>query len=246
MKKKAITAAVVLAFAIAFSGCKFNLFSSLDTLKISIPNFKTASSDSIKQFVNDVQKYVDEGANIDNTKEVVDALTIVYTNPPDIETGQRAAILSGDISITADPKTKDVVDKVVSTMTEISDPDYQPPDNESDTEALLKGLFPKDDSDFSTIYDNLKTAAAAYTDFAKTIDTDGDGKVDDPDNAATWIQGSEKGDIATYAIVSIAVTTFDEKTLHDFLYGKGVLGSTDPVNNSNTILALIDFSGLDI
>lgn len=243
MKKTAVAAITVLAFVIVFSGCDFNLFEAIDTVKVSIPDIATATSDQVKAFVDDVKDYIDSGAiTEENAGEVVDALEVVYSDPPDVQTGQEAAILAGEISITADPETKAVVDNVVSTFTAMMDPDYTPPGDDSDTEALLRGLFPEDDTDFHTIYTNLKTASKAYKDFAATIDTNGDGVVD---TDAAWIESSEKGDIATYAIVSIAVTTISETDLHSFLYGNGDL-TEDPVNNSNELLALLDFAGISL
>ena len=248
MKKIAVAAAAVLAFAIVLSGCQFNLFGVLDTIKIpSAGDLLTAASENAKGFVSDVQDYIDSGAvTEDNADDVVAALENVYTSQPDSETGQRAALLAGEISITADPETKQVVDNVVGTFTAMMDPDYVPPSGDSDTEALLRGLFPPDDTDFSSIYDNLTHAAKAYKKFAGTIDTDGNGAVDDPPK---WIEKSEyfeKGDVVTYAIVSIAVTAFDEQTLHDFLYGSGDLGATDPVNDAPELLALLDFAEVSL
>jgi len=247
MKRKAVGFLIVAAFAIALTGCNFNLFGALDKLKVpNADELLNMATNNAADFVSQVQDYVDSGSvTADNADSVVAALEDVYASPPDTETGQKAAVLAGEISITAHPETKLVVDNVVGAFTAMMDPNYVAPTGETDTEVLVKGLFPTTDTDFHSIYTNLQSAAAAYKDFADTIDTNNDGIVDSTDSAS-WVDDAEKRDIATYGIVSIAVTTIDETTLHNFLYGSGDLGSTDPVNDSTELLALLDFANISL
>ncbi len=193
MKKIAVAAAAVLAFAIVLSGCQFNLFGVLDTIKIpSAGDLLTAASENAKGFVSDVQDYIDSGAvTEDNADDVVDALENVYTSQPDSETGQRAAVLAGEISITSDPETKQVVDGVIETAM-----DTLNAGGDIDPETLIRDIFPPDltQAGLTSILDNLTQAADAYDSFG--THTAG---------ADDWMSSSEIGDVTQYAVVSMAV-----------------------------------------
>lgn len=193
MKKIAVTAAAVLAFVIVLSGCQFNLFGALDTIKVpSAADLLNAASENAKGFVSDVQDYIDSGAiTEDNADDVVAALEDVYTTPPDTQTGQEAAVLAGEISITAHPATKGVVDGVISTAM-----DTLNAGGTIDPQTLVSDIFPPDltQAGLTSILDNLTRAADAYDSFG--TDTTG---------ADAWMSSSEIGDVTQYAVVSMAV-----------------------------------------
>ncbi len=206
MKKIAVTAAVVLTFAIVFSGCQFNLFGTLDTVKVpSAADLLNAASADAKGFVSDVKDYMDSGAiTEDNADDVVDALEDVYTSEPGTQTGQEAAVLAGEISITADPATKGVVDGVIETaMNALNAGD------DIDPETLIANIFPDNltQSGLTSILDNLTRAADAYNSFGTNIT-----------GADTWMSSSEIGDVTQYAAVSMAVASIRDQTSDSDLY----------------------------
>ncbi len=254
MKKKVVGFLIVAALVIVLSGCNFNLFKALDTIKVPSANdlLKNASSDA-KEFVSDVQDYVDSGAiTEDNADGVVDALKDVYTNPPDTETGQKAAVLAGEISITAHPETKLVVDNVIGTITDTINAG-----GDVDPQTLIQNIFPKDltQTDLTGILDNLTAAADAYNSFGSNTA-----------GAKDWMSGGDIGDVAQYAAVSMAVASIRSQLiasegtqaaadadLFNVINGGTLPAVNNPFNSANTgtdyvdsLTNILNLAGLDI
>lgn len=242
---------IIAAFAIVISGCDFNLFSELD--KIDVPSRQALldkASNNGSDFVNDVQDYIDSGSiTEENADDVVDALKTVYDAPPDTETGQKAAVLAGEISIDSDPGTKEVVDSVISTVM-----DALNAGGEVDPEDLISDIFPSDLSQagLTEILDNLAQAADAYNDFGS--DTAG---------ADEWMSGGEIGDVAQYAVVSMVITDIREQLgtsadsdLYDLITGNttSLPSFDDPFDTTDgattgyetSLQNILTLSGLDL
>ena len=261
MKKITVGLFIIVAVGIALTGCNVNIFAAMDTVPVpTAENMAAAAAENASGFIGDVMDYLDSGSitggEDGNVDEIVAVLEDIYTGVIDqpigmpdsewVEIQQEAAVLAGTVSIESNPDAVVVVDKVIGTVTDMMAPDYVAPEGESETEALLTGLFPEDEDSFNAVYDSFAAASGAYIDFAGSIDTDDDGVVDDPDAAALWIEGEEKGDMVMYAVISIAVSTIPKETLYEALFGEGDIGEADPLNNASELLALLDFAGMEI
>ncbi len=193
MKKTAGGLLVVAAFAIALTGCTFNLFGALDKLKVpDATDLMNMAKGNAADFVSKVQDYLDSGSvTEDNAGDIVTALEDVYTSTPGTETGQKAAVLAGEISITAHPETKGVVDGVIGTVMDAINTN-----SDVDPETLIQNIFPPDltQAGLTKILDNLTTAANAYNSFGNNTT-----------GAKEWMSGGEIGDVAQYAAVSMGV-----------------------------------------
>ena len=259
--KKIIAMGIAVLVLITLSGCQFNIFAAFD--KIDIPGAAElsdrASSDP-EGLVEDVQEYVDsESITEDNADAVIAALEEVYDDgaakPVDLtedewtEVQEEAAVLAGEIAISSDPETKELVDNVISALTGLSDT--------TTAEDVLAGLFPANLSEdqFYDILDNLDTAALAYADFAASIDPDGDGVADE--GAAAWLDSTDAGDLAMYAAVALITSGIrdvvpDDKALYDFIYDDTVTeingyvdgaGGNDPLDAA-ALSAILDLAGI--
>ncbi len=251
--KKILTLGIAALVLIVMSSCQFNLFAAFD--KIDIPSAAELSDMATTDpegLVDDVQEYVDsDSITEDNADDIADALADVYDNaavkPAGMtdaeweEVQQRAAVLAGEIIIDNDPDTKYVVDNIISSVTDALE------SGTSDPEAIIIGIFPPGMtfSEFSAILQNLNDAAAAYEDFAATIDP----------GTADWMSSAEAGDMVQYAVVAIIVSDLAAATtpqdLFDFIDDPAVTtipgynsGADDPFNNSSELTALLDFAGL--
>ena len=247
MKKYLISSVVVLVM-ISLSGCQFNIFTELD--KIEIPNaaeLLVKAQEDPTGFVSDVQDYVDsDSITENNTDDIINALETVYTTKTG-ETGERAAVLAGEISIDSDPDTKLVINNIVSSLTEAMDSDDDP-----DPEAIISGIFPSDmtQAEFSDILANLSTAAAAYEDFAASIDGVPADGIANP-GSADWMSSAEAGDMVQYAVVAIIITDINTTVPIPELYNSVMYGADIPDSkyddpfSSLAMKALLDFAGLD-
>ncbi len=195
MKRTAVGFCVVAVFVIILAGCSFNLFESFD--KVDVPSaavlLDMANTDA-DNFVSQVQDYIDSDSITENNAgDVIAALENVYTTVPATETGQKAAILAGEISITADAATEQVVDNVIETVLDTLDAG-----GDIDPDTLVAAIFPSslDQSGLTSILDNLTRAADAYQVFGANIT-----------GADEWMSGGEIGDVAQYAAVSMGVAS---------------------------------------
>lgn len=247
--KKMLVLGVTAFLLIALSSCQFNLFAAFD--KIEIPNaaeLLVKAQEDPADFVSDVQDYVDsDSITEDNADDIVAALEYVYTTQSG-ETGERAAVLAGEISIDSDPDTKLVVNNIVSSVTEAMDSDDDP-----DPEVIISGIFPSDmtQAEFTEILANLSSAAAAYEDFAASIDGVPADGIANP-GAAPWMSSAEAGDMVQYAVVAIIITDISSAVGSGVLYDSVINGTDipdgdydDPFTDNNAMKALLDFAGLD-
>jgi hypothetical protein len=251
MKKIAMGIFIIAVLGFVLTACNVNIFAALDKVEVVVPTDAAAMTDNEqKSFINDVEDYIDSDSLI--TDEDIDGVLLVleeiYLFPPDVQTGQEAAILAGEISITTDPNTALVVDNVVGALTGISDT--------STADELVVGIFPPnlDEAEFEAVLLNLTQAADAYSAFAATLDADNDG-IADP-GAADWLDGGETGDVVQLAVVSILaaeiVANSDPGALYAFIYDDTVdtisgfdTATEDPLN-TNDLSALLDLAGFTI
>ncbi len=198
--KKILTLGAAALVLIALSGCQFNLFTEFD--KIEIPGVadldaKAASDES--GFVSDIEDYMDnnflenDAVTDEQVAAIVTNLETIYTTPPDVTTGQQAAVLAGEIIIASDPVTASVVDGVIGSVT-----DALSAGGTIDPDTLVGSIFPPDldQAGLTSILDNLDQAATAYADFAGTVSGSG---------TADWMSSAEAGDVVQLAVVSLVV-----------------------------------------
>ncbi|MCK5199774.1 MAG: hypothetical protein KAR21_15560 [Spirochaetales bacterium] len=250
--KKILTLGIAALVAIVMSGCQFNLFAAFDKLDIpSAAELLDQAETDPEGLVDDVQEYVDsDSITEDNADDIADALAEVYddaavkpsgmTDAEWEEVQQRAAVLAGEIIIDNDPDTRYVVENIVSSVTAALESGI------SDPEAIIGGIFPSDmtQSEFSAILLNLSNAAAAYKDFAGTINP----------GTADWMSSAEAGDMVQYAVIAIVITDInaDPDVSETELYNSVMYGTdipdedyVDPFSTPE-LIALLDFAGLDL
>jgi hypothetical protein len=248
--KKYFTLSIVALVLITLSGCQFNLFTEFD--KIEIPSAAEMSSKADSDpdgFLDDVNDYVDsESISEDDAAGIIDALEIVYGdvgNSPEVQ--EQAAVLAGEIAISSDPETKELVDNIVSALTGLTDT--------TTGDEVLIGIFPENLTidQFTDILDNLETAALAYADFAASIDdAPADGEADD--GAAAWLDSTGAGDLAMYAAVAMISTGIrdfadNDDAIYDFIYNDApdISGYDDGTENpldSDKLSAILDLAGI--
>ena len=257
MKKYLILSVVVLVM-ISLSRCQFNIFTELD--KIEIPNAADLSSKASSDpdgFLDDVNEYIDsESISEDDAAGVIGALKLVYgdaTKPSDMtddewaDVQEEAAVLAGEIAISSDPETKELVDNIVASLTELTDT--------TTGDEVLTGIFPENltRDQFTAILNNLEIAAAAYEDFAASIDSDNNGIADV--DAAVWLDSTEAGNLAMYAAIAMISTGIrdaadDDQALYSFIYNDDVTtiaGYNDSTENpldTNALSAILDLAGI--
>ena len=257
--KKILTLGIAALMLITLSSCQFNLFTAFD--KIDIPSAAELSSKATSDpdgFVDDVQEYVDsDSITEDNADDIALALADVYDDAAVKPAGmtdaewedvqQKAAVLAGEIIIDNDPDIQYVVDNIVSSVTDALEAGV------SDPETIIMSIFPPNmtPSEFSAILANLSNAAAAYKDFAASIDNNpADGIADV--GAADWMSSAEAGNMVQYAVVAIIITDINdaaavsETDLYNLvMYGTDIpdVNFTDPFS-TNELTALLDFAGL--
>lgn len=247
--KKFLALGLVGLVLINLTGCQFNIFTAFD--KIDIPgasNLLEKAESNPKGFVSDVQEYLDsDSITEDNAAGIVAALVVVYASVGG-DIGEQAAILAGEIIIDNNPDTKNVVDSIVSSVTDALDSG-----EELDPEALLEGIFSSGmtQSEFSDILAVLSTAADAYKNFAASIDSNPTDGVADV-GAADWMSSAEAGDMVQYAIVAIIITDLNSTVDIDVLYDSVINGTdipdgdyTDPFDGDE-LSALLNFAGLEL
>ncbi|MCD6397975.1 MAG: hypothetical protein J7L71_10590, partial [Spirochaetaceae bacterium] len=243
-----------------------NLFAAFDRIEIpTVTDLNAKASSNPDGFVSDVSDYVDNNFldNPDVTTVQVDAIVAnlenIYAAEGATETGQQAAVLAGGIIINSDPDTAAVVNGVVGAVTSALE------SGSASSEDIVAEVFPTNMTlgDFTDILNNLDLAAAAYSDFASTIDSNGDGVLD---GNADWMTSGEAGDMVQFAIVAIiiddirdtiyAANSNDQAAadLELFNFINDPLGSPlshydeaseNPLDNSE-LTALLAFAGLDL
>jgi len=252
MRKFAMGFFAVAAFTIILSGCDFNLFSAVDTVDVpGLQDLRNKAASDAPGLISDVHDYIDSGAvTEDNSDDIVTALEDVYTSTdPGVaeETKQEAAVLAGEVSITSNPDTKEVVDNVISALVNI--------DGDSSSQEILSEIFPADLSreEFYAVLDDFETASDAYIAFADSIVDPNDNTLAAPD-AAEWMDGGEIGTVAQYAAVAIIAADIrtiaeDDDALYDFIYNGAadipnyVEDETDP-NYNNPIDTVTQLSAI--
>ena len=247
--RKYLTLGIVALFLISLSGCQFNLFTEFDKIEIPSADEMSSKADSNPDgFLDDVNDYIEsDSITEDDADGIIDALEIIYLdggNSPEVQ--EKAAVFAGEIAISSDPETKELVDNVVSALTGLSDT--------TTAEDVLAGIFPANltEAQFYDILDNLDTAAEAYADFAASIDVDGDGIADD--GAAAWLDSNDAGDLAMYAAVAMissgirAITP--DQDLYNFIYDDAVTtiagydDSTENPLDTSELSAILDLAGI--
>ncbi len=249
--KKILALGVVVLVLIALSGCQFNLFTELDRIEIPSTadlNAKAASDES--GFVSDIEDYMDnnflenDAVTDEQITAIVTNLKTIYTTPPDIQTGQQAAVLAGDIIINSDPVTSGVVGGVIGAVT-----DALSTGGTIDPTTLVSSIFPAnlDLAGLSSILNNLDQAAMAYADFAGTVSGGG---------TADWMTSAEAGDVVQMAIISLVVSDLRSQVASDQILLDAINGGTLSVNDpfdsaSGSLYAtemadLLAFAGLDL
>ena len=250
MKKYLILGLVALVL-ISLSGCQFNIFAEFD--KIEIPSAADLSSKASSDpggFLDDVNDYIEsDSISEGDAAGIIDALVIVYSdggNSPEVQ--EEAAVLAGEIAISSDPETKELVDNIVSSLTGLSDT--------TTAEEVLAGIFPANLSltQFSDILDNLDTAAAAYVVFAASIDNPPDGVADV--GAAAWLDSTDAGNLAMYAAVAMISSDVrgfatSDVALYDFIYDDNIIiidgydeGTDGNPIETNALRAILDLAGI--
>ena len=243
--KKMLVLGLTAFLLIAFSSCQFNLFAALDRIEIpSSSDLNSKASSDPDGFMSDVEDYLESGSiTDDNINDVLGVLEGIYSNPPDVETGQEAALLAGEVSLESNPDTVVLMDNVVGILIPVlSNEDPEAP--ELTANDLVASIFTGPEEGFHDVFVSLKSASGAYSSFASSIDADGDGVVDDINTAAPGVADEEKVDLAIYAVVSIIAADLGEKVLYDLVYND-VEPSGDLLNDSMELKALLQFAGLD-
>jgi hypothetical protein len=200
--KKILTLGIVALVLVTMSSCQFNLFAAFDRIEIpSVAALSSKASTDPDGFVSDVEDYVENNflENEDVTSaqvdQVVAELVTIYGTPPDVETGQQAAVLAGEIIINRDPVTAGVVNGVIGAVT-----DALAAGGTIDPDTLVDAIFPAnlDLAGLQNILDDLDAAALAYADFAATISGAG---------TADWMTSGEVGDVVQLAVVAMVVSS---------------------------------------
>ncbi len=253
MRKIAMGFFAVAVFAIILSGCDFNLFSAVDTVDVpSRSDLMSKAASDAPGLISDVHDYIDSGAvTAGNVGDVAAALKKVYENdtvPP--KTREEAAVLAGNVYMESDENASVVVNNIVSTL-------FDTDNGSSEAKDILKDIFKGEDGKllskekFTSVVKSFQAAAGGYNKFAGLID-DGNGKASK--GAASWMDGSEKGDVVQYAVVSIVTDTIveaiggDIDALYYFVSGKsetldGYDENSDPLDTINNVKVLLDFAG---
>ena len=194
--KKMLILGVTAFLLIALSSCQFNLFAAFDRIEIpSAADLDSKAGSDPDGFVSDVEEYVETGSiTEDNADDVADALKIAYSDEGATETGQRAAVMAGEIIITSDPVTSSVVNGVIGAVV-----NAKSSGTALDPDTLIAGIFPSDLdlTGLKAILDDLDEAALAYNDFAGTVSGAG---------TADWMSDTEVLDSSFFAVVSLAVS----------------------------------------
>ena len=260
--KKFLALSIAILVLITLSGCQFNIFAAFDKIEIpSAADLSSKASSDPDGFLDDVNDYVDsESITEDNADAVIAALEDVYDDAAIQPAGmsdaewediqEEAAVLTGEIAISSDPETKELVDNVVSALTGLSDT--------TTAEDVLAGIFPPNlsEAQFYDILDNLNTAALAYADFAASIDNNpADGVADD--GAAAWLDSTDAGDLAMYAAVAMIASDIrnlpgvSDADLYNFIYDDSVttIGTYDEAVDgnpldTNALSAILDLAGI--
>lgn len=256
--KKILTLGIVALVFITMSGCQFNLFAGFDKIEIpSASELSNKASSDPDGFLDDVNDYIEsDSITEDDAGNIIDALEEIYVDDTNRPSGmsddewtqiqEEAAIFAGEIAISSDPETKELVDNIVASLTDLS--------AATTAEEILAGIFPANLSEdqFYSILDNLDTAAAAYGAFAASIDANDDGDADV--DAALWMDSADAGNMVMYAAISIiasnirALPAVTDIELYDFIYNGApdIPGYDDATENpldANPLSAILDFAG---
>ena len=247
--KKLLALSIAALVLITLSSCQFNLFAAFDRIEIpSVADLNAKASSDEEGFVSDVEDYIENDflENEDVTDEQIDAivanLETIYTTPPDVETGQKAAVLAGEIIINSDPDTSFVVNGIIGAVS-----DALSANGTIDPDTLIASIFPDniDLAGLQNILDDLDQAALAYADFATTVSSGG---------TADWMSSGEVGDMVQLAVVSLVVSDLraqvGEDALLDAINNGTALTVTNPLDTTGTslyddeLVAILTFSGL--
>lgn len=234
---------------VSLSGCSNlftgNLFSGLDGPPSAgdITGRYVAADGSVPtdvagDFVGDVEEAAESSRFFDDLSagdrdDLSAALKDVYDNGAvDAETRQKAAILSGEVTL-RDTPAGDTINNVADVLTSSGGADsFENP------ETLLDQIIPADakgdPAAVQAILDDMVSAADAYNSLGGNLtDTDGDGSVDGPD-------GANMAETAQRAAVSMIVADLvgqtDSATLADAIANDSVdtLALTDPTGDATT------------
>ena len=209
--KKILTLGIVALVLITMSSCQFNLFAEFDRIEIpSVSELNANASSDEEGFVSDVEDYVEndflENADVsdEQIEAIVSNLETIYGGSGSTETVQQAAVLAGAIIINRDPATSSVVNGVVETVTEFIDSG-----DTIDLETIVVNVFPDnlDLTGLQNILDDLDRAALAYADFSATLGS-----------GADWMSSGEIGDMAQFAVVSLAISDLRDQLINSGTY----------------------------
>ncbi|MFP4490927.1 MAG: hypothetical protein ACLFNZ_05580 [Spirochaetaceae bacterium] len=217
-----------LAATVVFTGCNFNLFSTID--RPSVPSVSDIEGRSVdtdedaQDFLSDVEDWKDGDVLADDpdaAKAVVAKLEEVYDPASgfETETQQEAAVLAGDIAFTSDENVAELEDNVISTMIGMMEGE-----EETEPEDILNSLMPEDitEEEFTEMINSILSAQDAYDAYG--------GSLNNEDGSGSELNLTE-GEEATIAQRALMAAVVD--------YTVGALGETEEEGIAN-LYKLID------
>lgn len=231
MKRIYGPAILILMALLALSGCDTNIFADFDVYEApSAADLEAQANSNPTSFVDDVTFLLDEEVELkpEQVTTIKTKLVEIYNDTGnDQEVIQEAAAAAGELFVTSDPQTKEVVDNVVTAVLDLIPSDNS--DVKISADVIVQSVFgsePVTVETVSSIFKNLSDSAAAFEAMLNNAGTDADG-------VPVLSEDINAGEVAQTAILAVVATEL--YTAVEGVVGVNVDSVVADLINGNTI-----------